>query len=93
MILLLIVQVGTTAANTDGLCLVTVTDANNEKLSGASIEIVGSAKVYYTNINGFCYIPKSVLNGASKITINCISYKTAQVNPEDLHSKIILKSR
>lgn len=83
----------TNAVNTDGLCMITVMDANNEKLAGASIEVSGSTKIYYTNINGYCYIPKSVLNGAEKITVNCISYKTVQVATENIQNRIVLKSR
>jgi len=85
--------VSTNAVNTDGLCSITVTDSNNEKLSGAAIEISGTNKVYYTNINGACYLPKSLLSNAELITINCISYKSIQLSTENIHSKIILKSR
>lgn len=83
----------TNAVNTDGLCMITVMDTNNEKLAGASIEISGTNKIYYTNINGYCYIPKSVLNGAEKITVNCISYKTVQVSTENIQNRVVLKSR
>lgn len=93
LVLLLSVQVTSNAVNTDGLCLITVTDSNNEKLSGAAIEISGTNKVYYTNINGACYIPKSVLSNAELITVNCISYKSLQLSTDNLHNKIVLKSR
>ncbi|MDI1235160.1 MAG: hypothetical protein PSX81_12835 [bacterium] len=62
-------------------------------MAGATIEVSGSNKVFYTNINGYCYIPKSLLNNAEKVTINCISYKTVQMTSENIQSRIVLKSR
>jgi predicted nucleotidyltransferase len=75
------------------MCLVTITDTKNERIAGASIELSGTNKVFYTNINGMCYVPKNLLSKAGKITVNSISYKTVNLNPDNMNSKIILESR
>lgn len=68
-------------------------DTKNERITGASVELEGVNKVFYSNISGYCYIPKYLLAKTHKVTVNSISYKTVQMNPDDLDSRIILKSR
>jgi predicted nucleotidyltransferase len=90
----LAVQFGSTfAADTNGLCMISITDSNNERIAGASIELAGVNKTFYTNVNGFCYIPKNLLSKTGRITVNSISYKTVYLNTDNLGSKIVLESR
>ncbi len=93
ILILLSTQFGAIAANTDGLCMIAITDSNNERISGATVEVLGTGKVYYSNINGYCYIPKSLLAKSGRITINSISYKTVYLNTDDMGARIVLQSR
>lgn len=72
---------------------ISVVDAKNEKIAGAAIELVGTGKVFYTNLNGVCEIPEALFFSAKSITINYISYKTSVVLPQNSDTKVILTSR
>lgn len=72
---------------------ISVVDAKNEKIAGAAVELVGTGKVFYTNLNGDCEIPEALFLSAKSITINYISYKTSVVLPENTNTKVILTSR
>lgn len=68
-----------------------VCDTNNEMVAGAKVQI--DHLTFYTNINGVCLVPKSILAKAKSIKIECISFKTKQLNISELNSKIILDNR
>lgn len=70
-----------------------VVDTNNEKLTGVSIELVGTGKKYYTDINGECKIPQNILEKSKNLIINFISYKVVNIEKGELEDKITLETR
>ncbi len=73
--------------------VIAVSDKNNELVSGAKVELIGTGKVYYTNSKGECYIPLSILNQSKGVLVECISYKPFQFKTTDLQSKVVLEFR
>ena len=68
-----------------------VCDTNNEMVAGAKVQI--DHLIYYTNINGVCLVPKSIMAKAKSIKVECISFKTKQLSISEINSKIILDNR
>lgn len=75
------------------LVAISVVDAKNERIAGAAVEVVGTGKVFYTNINGICFIPKNLLNVGKSLTVNYISYKTSTIALDNADHKVVLTSR
>ena len=73
--------------------LIQVSDKNNDFVSGAKVELVGTGKVYYTNSKGECYIPIQIFKQCQFVKIDCVSYKPTLLKTFEIKSKIILENR
>jgi hypothetical protein len=70
------------------LILLFVTDTNNEPLPGVKIELVGTNKVYYTNVRGQILVPSNY-----DLKLDYISYKTKIIDKDSVKQHITLLSR
>jgi hypothetical protein len=70
------------------LILLFVTDTNNEPLPGVGIELVGTNKVYYTNVRGQILVPSNY-----DLKLDYISYKTKIIDKDSVKQHITLLSR
>jgi RNase P/RNase MRP subunit p29 len=68
--------------------LLFITDLSNEPLTGVKIELVGTNKVYYTNIKGQVLVPSDF-----DLKLDYISYKTKTINKDSVKQHITLISR
>lgn len=73
--------------------MIQVTDVNGETLAGVKIELMGTGKTFYTNLNGVCIVPQDLIQSVKWIKVECISYKSQQMPAYELNSKIILEFR
>lgn len=81
------------AINQPDFQVITVIDKNNELVTGAKVELLGSKHVYYTNIKGECYIPSVLLRQFKLLSIECISYKSMNISTREVSEKITLEFR
>ena len=81
------------AADQSGLQVITIVDNNNELVTGAKVEVIGSRHVYYTNIKGECYIPSGLLRQYKSLSVECISYKSISISTKEVSEKITLEFR
>lgn len=70
-----------------------VFDVKNEALSGVKVQLEGTSYVFYTNINGECYIPMNVIKASRSIVLESISYKSKSLTKTDIPSKIVMDFR
>jgi len=73
--------------------VITIVDNNNELVTGAKVEVIGSRHVYYTNIKGECYIPSGLLRQYKSLSVECISYKSISISTKEVSEKITLEFR
>jgi hypothetical protein len=94
--LFLLLTLGLTSLQAEapvGAQAIQVTDIKGEALAGVKIELLGTGRSYYTNLNGVCLIPQDLLKATKMVKVESISYKTKQLPVYDLNSKIILEFR
>jgi hypothetical protein len=60
----------------------------HEPLTGVKVELEGTNRIYYTDINGRVNVPLGY-----NLKINYISYRTQLINKDSLNKKIILYNR
>lgn len=65
-----------------------ITSPTHEPLTGVKVELEGTNKTYYTDINGKVNVPLGY-----NLKINYISYRTQLINKDSLNKKIILYNR
>jgi hypothetical protein len=70
------------------LLILLITNSNNEPLHGVKVELVGTDKVFYTNINGQVSVPFGF-----DLKLDYISYQTKMVKKDSIKQSIILISR
>ena len=90
---ILFVTLSLMAYDQSAVQLIQVADKNNELVSGAKVELMGTGKIYYTNSKGECYIPMQIFKQCLSVKIECISYKPVSYKNFELNSKIILENR
>ncbi len=93
LMLILLVSANLFAYDQSAIQLIQVSDNNNELVSGAKIELIGTGKVYYTNSRGECYIPMQIFKQCQSVKIDCVSYKSTLLKTYEISSKIILVNR
>ena len=62
-----------------------ITSPTHEPLTGVKVELEGTNRTYYTDINGRVNVPLGY-----NLKINYISYRTQLINKDSLNKKIIL---
>ncbi len=92
-LLFLFVSVNLFAYDQSTVQLIQVSDKNNDFVSGAKVELIGTGKIYYTNSMGECYIPIQVFKQCQFIKVDCVSYKPKVLKTYEIKSKIILDNR
>jgi hypothetical protein len=92
-LLIVLVSVNIFAYDQSAVQLIQVSDKNNELVSGAKVELVGTGKVYYTNSKGECYVPIQIYKQCQSVKIDCVSYKSTLLKAYEINSKIILDNR
>lgn len=70
------------------LFILLVTNVRKEPLHGVKVELVGTDKVFYTNINGQVSVPFGF-----DLKLDYISYQTKIVKKDSIKQPIILISR
>lgn len=93
LIVLLFLSTHLFASELGNVQVIRVMDKNNETVTGAKVELLGSGKTYYTNSKGECYIPIHIFEQYGTVKVECISYKSATIDSKDIQSKIVLESR
>ncbi len=93
LMLFLLVSANLFAYDQSAVQLIQVSDKNNELVSGAKVELVGTGKVYYTNSKGECYVPMQIFKQCQSVKIDCVSYKSTLLKTYEINSKIILDNR
>ena len=93
LMLILLVSANLFAYDQSAVQLIQVSDKNNELVSGAKVELIGTGKVYYTNSRGECYVPMPIFKQCQSVKIDCISYKSTLIKTYEINSKIILETR
>ena len=93
LLLIVLVSANIFAYDQSAVQLIQVSDKNNELVSGAKVELLGTDKVYYTNSKGECYVPMQIFKQCQSVKIDCVSYKSTLLNTYEINSKIILVNR
>jgi hypothetical protein len=93
LLLIVLVSANIFAYDQSAVQLIQVSDKNNELVSGAKVELVGTGKVYYTNSKGECYVPIQIYKQCQSVKIDCVSYKSTLLKAYEINSKIILDNR
>ena len=70
------------------LVILSIMGLNQEPLPGAKVELIGTDKVYYTNLKGQVTIPNNF-----DVKVSYISYQTKIVSKNNIQQPIILISR
>ena len=70
------------------LLILLITNSNNEPLTGVKVELVGTDKVFYTDIKGQVSVPSDF-----DLKLDYISYKTKTIKKDNIEQQVILISR
>lgn len=92
ILLLLLIQI-LMCSNMQKSKIFKIKDRAGEEITGATIEIVESEIVLYSNLSGKFEISEEFINKNFTVKINSISYVGIKTKLEDLNSIIILESR